>query len=220
MKRDEDLSPGSISGWDVNPALTALRIPGEHRKHQVFPVLETGWVEEGKRTFFNSSPVFLHALWGTWMLKLPTALGPECHLSNPQPPLSVRKGVIPTPLKLQAATLCLSLENTLALNASREALNKKLQLPLLPPSLFAPCTPKAFVSTLLHMYWSYFWPRVTWLCLHNWVPTSWSVALIVCKIIAGKCLIPEKCLQSSVCLYLKSKIKKNKRKQALLQHHS
>lgn len=207
MKRDEDLRPGSISGWDVKRSPHSSQNPRRTRKGPDFPHAGDGLSRGRKENIFKLfSSIPSCSVWHL-DVKIPNTSGTRVPSLKPSVPLSARKEVTPTPLKLQE-TLCLSLENTLALNISQEALNKKLQLPLLPLSLFAPCTPKAFVSTLLHMYWSYFWPRVTWLCLHNWVPTSWSAALIVCKIIAGKCLIPEKCLQSSVCLYLKSEIKK------------
>lgn len=189
--------------WN-QPALRALsESQGNTARTRFFPVLEMGWAEEGKGIFFNFSPVFLHALCGNWMLKLLTLLGPECHLSNFQPPLSVRKRITPTPLKLQTATLW---KTHFALNI-RGFKQKAAVFALLPPFLFALCTLKAFISTLLHMYWSYFWPRVTWLCLHNWVPTSWSAALIVCKIISWEMSDPQwRACKVQVCLYLKSKI--------------
>lgn len=112
MKRDEDSSPGSISAWDVKPAPRALSESQGNTAGTRFSLCWRCWAEERKGTFFNFPSVFLHALPGTWMLKLPTPLGAQCHLSSPQSPSSVRKGITPIPLALQAATLCLSLENT------------------------------------------------------------------------------------------------------------
>lgn len=138
-------------------------------------------------------------------------------------PFLYKKGSNAYPTEIISSdTLLISGKHTFSKYLLRGSKQKAAASPLASlPSLFAVRTPKAFVSTLMHRYWSYFWPRVTWLCLHNWVPTSWSATLIVCKIIAGKCPIPKEVLVKFglPLSYSQKKKREKRRKKVFLQKH-